>query len=67
MITLHVNGEEKRLPENTTVEDALQQWGYQCHEIAVAVNNEFVPRSQYPGRILSAAECVDIVAPVQGG
>lgn len=67
MITVSLNNEDKSLEENTTVADALTLWGYQCEEIAVAVNNEFVPRSQYPRCTLSAADLVDIVAPVQGG
>lgn len=67
MITLTVNGEEKSLAEHTTVAAALKLWGYQCEEIAVAINSEFVPRTQYAVCTFAASDFVDIVAPVQGG
>ncbi len=67
MMTLSVNGEEKILALNSVIADALQQWGYQCEEIAVAVNNEFIPRSHYQQHQLAADDRVDIVAPMQGG
>lgn len=67
MINLLVNSEHKSLAANTTIAEALELWGYQSHEIAVAVNNEFVPRSQYAASVLAADDCIDVVAPVQGG
>ena len=67
MITVRVNSEPTEIPTDCPVADALTQWGYQCEQIAVAINNEFVPRSNYQQRILQTDDCVDIVAPVQGG
>lgn len=67
MIELSVNGEKKQLAQTTTVASALEQWGYSGGDIAVAVNGEFVPRSSYPERKLVQSDCIDIVAPIQGG
>ena len=67
MITVNLNGESKELPGEIPVAEALQLWGYSGTEIAVAVNGEFVPRSRYAERPLCTADCIDIVAPIQGG
>lgn len=67
MIELHVNGENRQLPQPLSIQAALQHWGYTGDDIAVAVNGEFVPRSQYPNHQLDALDQVDIVAPIQGG
>lgn len=67
MIELKVNGEIKTLPPDLTVQQALEHWGYQGNDIAVAINGDFVPRSHYAEQALHARDCVDIVAPIQGG
>lgn len=67
MITLSVNGESRQLEQATSVASALREWGYSSENIAVAVNGEFVPRATYSERQLAQSDCVDIVAPIQGG
>lgn len=67
MITVSINDQAQQLPQGSTLSQALQQLGYQCDEIAVAINMEFVPRSEYAERVLLERDCVDILAPVQGG
>lgn len=62
-----VNNERRQLPLPCTVADLLQQLGYTAGKVAVAVNSEFVPRSQYAGRQLADGDCVDVLAAVQGG
>ena len=36
-------------------------------EVAVALNGDFVPRAEWPRRLLREDDCVDVVAPVEGG
>ena len=67
MITVKVNNEPIDVRGNCSIADALILWGYRSVSIAVAINNEFVPRSTYGQHILLANDCVDIVTPVQGG
>lgn len=67
MISLKVNEESKQLESACTVAQALSLWGYECKDIAVAVNNEFVPRSMYGEHWLAEGDRLDVVAPVQGG
>jgi sulfur carrier protein len=67
MIEIVVNGESKAVARLTDVASALQSWGYECGGIALAVNGEFVARSEYGARVLQAGDSVEVVAPVQGG
>jgi sulfur carrier protein len=67
MISLQVNGETKTLNSECSVTDALNSWGYQSKDIAVAINGEFVARTLYAQQSLKQNDLVDIVTPIQGG
>jgi sulfur carrier protein len=62
-----VNAEEVELGDPGTVAELLEQCGYGDARVAVAVNEEFVPRSTYAGTKLNDGDRVDVVAPMQGG
>ncbi|NJM12898.1 MAG: sulfur carrier protein ThiS [Synechococcaceae cyanobacterium SM1_2_3] len=47
--------------------EAIQHWGYVGAPIAVAHNDEFVPRSRYAAISLQDGDRLEIVAPMQGG
>ena len=66
-IKISLNDQAKQLPTGAKLAQALLDWGYQCEKIAVAVNGDFVPRSQYQQYVLCENDSVDVVAPVQGG
>ena len=67
MINISLNNEQKKIPENTSLSDALVKWGFGETKIAVAINGEFVPRSTYGERLLQENDQLDIVKPVGGG
>lgn len=67
MIQVSVNNEIKSVAAATLLSDALHDWGYSDSKIAVAINQEFVPRSTYAERALSNNDQIDIVRPVGGG
>jgi sulfur carrier protein len=67
MIQVSVNNEIKSIAPTTSLNEALQLWGYGDSKIAVAINQEFVPRSTYAERTLNANDQIDIVRPVGGG
>lgn len=67
MIQISVNNEIKSIATATLLSDALRDWGYGDSKIAVAINQEFVPRSTYSERTLSNNDQIDIVHPVGGG
>ncbi len=67
MITVVVNGEEKQLPEGTTVEDLLKRLQVKRSPMAVERNREIVPRTGYGETILADGDSIEIVTLVGGG
>lgn len=65
-MTVTVNGEPATLPAPCTVTELLQARGA-TRGVAVAVNETFVPRSQYDSTRLQDGDTIEIVAPMQGG
>jgi len=47
--------------------DAINHWGYAGAPIAVAHNDEFVPRTRYATLQLQDGDRLEIVSPMQGG
>lgn len=64
---IEVNGEKKELHQPQALAEAIRHWGYTGAAIAVAHNDEFVPRSRYATLQLQDGDRLDIVAPMQGG
>jgi len=67
MIQLSVNNEITSIEKNSSVEQLLEQLGFEKNKVAVAVNGDFVPRSSYQQHQLQAEDKVDVLAAVQGG
>lgn len=64
-ITVRVNGDEQSLRIGTTVADLVPpEWK---QGVAVARNDEIVPRDAWATTALRAGDAVEIVRPVQGG
>ncbi|RUM90859.1 MAG: thiamine biosynthesis protein ThiS [Thiomicrospira sp.] len=66
-ITVQINDEIKAIPASLSLTDLLIHLGYQKHNFAVAINEAFVPRSQYKNTCVQADDRIEIVAPMQGG
>lgn len=62
-----INGEKKELTTGHSLAQAIETLGYADARIAVARNDEFVPRSQYVSLQLQDGDRLEIVAPMQGG
>ncbi len=67
MIEISVNNEKRQIQEHSTVDQLLELCGFEPRKIAVAINTEFVPRSDYASQSFNAGDAVDILAAVQGG
>ena len=67
MIEIRVNDKAKQVEPGKTLAELLDDWGFESRRVAVAVNEDFVPRSTYASVSLNAGDRVDVVAPVQGG
>jgi sulfur carrier protein len=61
-----INQQPAALPDSATVADALSAHPTQG-PFAVAVNLQFVPRSQYAHTPLADGDQIEIIAPVTGG
>ena len=67
MIELILNGERRRLEDGVTIGAVVDDLGLGRRGVAVAVNEEVVPRSNWDGTSLSSADRVEILTAVQGG
>lgn len=67
MLTITLNGCERRLDRPRPLDEALEEWGYRGRSFAVAINRSFVPRSQHGETMLADGDSIDIVAPLSGG
>ncbi len=64
---LIVNGKEQEYPGEPTVAALIEQRKHKPRTVAVALNEEFVPRSRHAETMLSDGDRIEIVAPMQGG
>lgn len=62
-----VNGEQVTLAEPLTVSQYLERNSYRQGRIAVEINEEIVPKSQYETRTLCESDRVEIVTFMGGG
>jgi sulfur carrier protein len=66
-VGLSVNGESRQVGPGTTVAGLVEGLGRPSKGMAVAVNEEVVPRSAWPTVELRDGDRVEILVAVQGG
>lgn len=66
LMDIQINQQTLTLPDNATVADALAAYGARP-PYAVALNGNFVARTQHAARALAAGDRLDVVHPVAGG
>jgi sulfur carrier protein len=64
---IEVNGEATKLPEGSTVSDLLGSLKIVSRAIAVEINQEIQPASDFSHRKLNAGDTVEVVTLVGGG
>ncbi|MBI5970748.1 MAG: sulfur carrier protein ThiS [Deltaproteobacteria bacterium] len=64
---IRVNGKEREIPENTTLESLLKSLELKPQGIALEVNREIVPKRLYDETILHPGDAVEIVRMTGGG
>jgi thiamine biosynthesis protein ThiS len=62
-----VNGETRRVPAGSTVENLLEELGLGERRVAVAINRDVVPRSTFARHHLASGDRVEILEAVGGG
>ena len=68
-MTIELNGSEVDLAEGAAISEAVGQLGVSADErgVAVAVDGEVVPRTEWAATRLSEGQSVEVVRAVQGG
>lgn len=61
-----VNGESIAV-EPASLDEMLVSLGYECKKVAVAINEQFVPREEWSVRELQSEDRVDVLGAIQGG
>jgi len=67
MITVTLRNKTFQLTPNISLADALPILKIDTEMAAIAINNIFVPRSQYLDTLLQDGDQLEIVTPMQGG
>jgi sulfur carrier protein len=67
MITLTINGEPMSVAANQTLADVLWLLEQRPKKFAVAVNEQFIPKSGYQSTVLQSNDRIELVIPMQGG
>ena len=66
-MNISVNGENRTIEANSSLAQLLQALDLQGRRIAVEVNRDIVPRSEYDSFVLSDDDQVEIVNAIGGG
>lgn len=64
---IYVNGNVQEIQEHATVRNVLELLGLENKRIAVELNQELLPRSQFADKHLSAQDRIEIIHAVGGG
>ena len=67
MLTVTVNSTEHQIAADSVVAQLLEQLELGGGRIAVEVNGEIVPRSQFPSHALQDGDRIEIVQAIGGG
>lgn len=64
---VYVNEHPHQVPEQTTVTGLIEQLALTGKRVAVELNQEIVPRSQYAHTLLKEGDQLEIVQAIGGG
>jgi len=64
---IYLNGEARDLPDDTTAAALVESLGLTGKRIAMEINMEIVPRSQYATHRLQPGDKVEVVQAIGGG
>jgi sulfur carrier protein len=64
---IEVNGQEREVPDDTTITQLLRELDVKVPHVAVEVNLEVVPRARHAETKLRAGDRLEVVTLVGGG
>ena len=62
-----INGQSQDLPKGATAADVIELLGLRGKRLAMEINEQILPRSQYPDHTLREGDNVEIVHAIGGG
>ena len=66
-IAITVNGKTRTLEAELSLQDLLKDLGMTTGRIAVELNGNIVPRSQFSSQLISNLDSIEIVQAIGGG
>jgi len=67
MTTIILNGENKQIGNNTTITQLLQSLDLVNKRLAIEINQQLIPRSEFTSHTLNELDKVEIVQAIGGG
>ena len=67
MMSIILNGENKQIDNNTSIEQLLQSLELGNKRLAVEINQQIIPRSDFINHTLNELDKVEIVQAIGGG
>ena len=67
MITILLNGDKTEIDAGTNIEQLLQKLNIENKRLAVEINQEIIPRSEFSTQTFSDMDKVEIVQAIGGG
>lgn len=67
MITIYINDEPMHIEQHCSVLEFMAKYPGEASHSAVAVNNQFIPRTTFPSTLLNDGDRIDLIVPMQGG
>lgn len=67
MISILFNGENKTLDRELPLSQAIESLEIKGNSFAIAINENFIPKSNYGSTVLHDGDQVELLVPMQGG
>jgi len=64
---ISLNGEDKSLDENTSLQQLLGSLNLEGKRLAVEINGDIIPKSQHQSRLIQEGDKIEIVQAIGGG
>jgi len=66
-VIIYINDKPLNLDASCTLQEMLaQKTGVAAH-VAIAINNQFIPKSMFADTVLREGDRIDLIVPMQGG
>jgi thiamine biosynthesis protein ThiS len=67
MMTIVLNGKNQQINRNSSVEQLLKSLNLENKRLAIEINQQIIPRSDFSRHILNELDKVEIVQAIGGG